>query len=118
MSLQNTYTRFLAAPKPDVLADSATIHYITTAVSVSGPEKIIRDLTRENLSQLKKRAEKVLSAVETGNTLVLEVETEIEFLTSGCNWLPGLDDNFIADQVVRFPVVRFPLFLLLPLELP
>ena len=105
MSLQRTYTTFLASPNANALANGVTFHYITTAISVNGPDQIIQQLNRENLSQLKKRVQKVLSSVETGNALVLEVETEIEFLTSGANWLPGLDDNFLADHIVRFPVV-------------
>lgn len=105
MSLEQVYTRFLAAPRAEALDPSATFHYITTAVSINGPDKIIGQLQRENLKQLKKRVEKVLAAVASGNSLVLEVETEIEFLTSGANWLPGLDDNFLADHIVRFPVV-------------
>jgi hypothetical protein len=107
MSLEQIYTRFLSTPNADVLDPSVTFHYITTAISVNGPEEIIKQLTRENLRQLKKRVQKPLSSIETDNSLVLEVETEIEFLTSGANWLPGLDDNFLADHIVRFPVVSF-----------
>lgn len=54
---------------------------------------------------LKKRMEKVLSAVETSDRLVLEVETELEFVKSGGNYLPAMDDNFLADQIVTFPIV-------------
>ena len=105
MSLENIYTRFLASPREDALHQSATFHYITTAISVNGPERIITQLGNENMKALKKRQEKVIASIETSNSLVLEVATEIEFLTSGCNWLPGLDDNFLADMIVRFPVV-------------
>jgi len=107
MSLQKIYTRFLAAPSVDQLDPAITFHYITTAVSVNGPDAIVKQLKRESLSQLKKRVEKVLASVETSDSLVLEIETEIEFLTSGANWLPGLDDNFLADHILRFPVVSF-----------
>lgn len=110
MSLEQIYTRFLAAPRRDALADSASIHYITTAVSLSGPDKIVAQLAKEQHdkgTQLKKRVEKPLATVQTGNSLVIEMDTEIEFLTSGANWLPGLDDNFLADHIVRFPVVRY-----------
>ncbi|KAI5819205.1 hypothetical protein BZA77DRAFT_242186 [Pyronema omphalodes] len=109
MSLEQIYTRFLAAPRRDALADSASIHYITTAVSLSGPDKIVAQLAKEQHdkgTQLKKRVEKPLATVQTGNSLVIEMDTEIEFLTSGANWLPGLDDNFLADHIVRFPVVH------------
>lgn len=106
MSLEQTYTRFLVAPNADVLDPAVTFHYITTAISVNGPQDIIRQLNQENQRQLKKRVQKPLASIETSNSLVLEVETEIEFLTSGANWLPGLDDNFLADHIVRFPVVH------------
>lgn len=105
MSLENIYTRFLATPREDVLDDNASFHYITTAISINGPDAIIAQLAKENLKALKKRQEKVINSFETGNQLLLEVATEIQFLTSGCNWLPGLDDNFLADMIVRFPVV-------------
>lgn len=110
MSLEQSYTRFLAAPRRDALADSASFHYITTAVSLNGPDKIVAQLAKEQHdkgTQLKKRVEKPLATVQTGNSLVIEMDTEIEFLTSGANWLPGLDDNFLADHIVRFPVVRY-----------
>lgn len=105
MSLQNTYTRFLASPRKEALALNPSIHYITTAIAVHGADEIIKQLNREHIT-LKKRKEKVLSSIETSDSLVVEVETEIEFLTSGANYLPGLDDNFLADHIVRFPMVH------------
>ena len=35
----------------------------------------------------------------------MDVEITIEFLTGGGAYLPGLDDNFVADRVVTFPMV-------------
>ena len=111
MSLQQIYTTFLASPRSNALDPSASIHYITTGASVNTADAILKQLTRENNRQLKKRVEKVIASIETQNSLVLEIETEIEFLTSGANYLPGLDDNFLADHVVAFPVVRFGFYL-------
>jgi hypothetical protein len=116
MSLKNIYLRFLAAPRKDVLVPDASIHYITTAIAVNGADEVLKQLHREHIT-LKKRKEAVLSSIETSDSLVLEIETEIEFLTSGANYLPGLDDNFLADHVVRFPMVNKYVLLLMLLFL-
>lgn len=104
MSLQQIYRKFVTAPSSDALDPSATIHYITTGKSIEAPDAIVKHLLREQ-KLLKKRVEKTLSSVETANTLVLEVETEIEFVENGGYFLPGLDETFIADQVANFPMV-------------
>ncbi|KAG0131293.1 hypothetical protein HOY82DRAFT_340796 [Tuber indicum] len=106
MSLQQTYSRFLASPSAEALSASPSMHYITTLITLNSAETIMKYLKREpNL--LKKRMEKVLSAVETSDRLVLEVETELELIKNGGNYLPAMDDNFLADQVVVFPIVHF-----------
>jgi hypothetical protein len=107
MSLQQTYTRFLSSPSADLLAPSASMHYVTTTATVNTADAIINHLKREH-TVLKKRGEKVLSAVETADSLVLEIETEIEFLRNGGSYLPAMDENFLADQVVFFPAVSSP----------
>lgn len=86
------------------------MHFITTLITVNSPEAITKYLSRES-GQLKKRVEKPLAAIENADSLVLEMETEMEFLSSGGNYLPALDDNFLADQVVMVPIVSFFLFL-------
>ncbi|CUS07708.1 unnamed protein product [Tuber aestivum] len=106
MSLQQTYSRFLASPSVEAFSASPSMHYITTLITLSSTETIMRYLKREP-SLLKKRVEKVLSAVETSDRLVLEVETELELVKNGGNYLPAMDDNFLADQVVAFPIVHF-----------
>jgi hypothetical protein len=104
MSLQQAYLRFLASPSAAALSSSPSMHFITTLVTVNSAESITKYLSRES-TQLKKRVEKPLSAIETADSLVLEMETEIEFLSSGGNYLPALDDNFLSDQVVMVPIV-------------
>ena len=106
MSVLNQYQRFLASPavNKNFLADNASIHYITSGVSVNSPDAIVKYLQVES-RQINKRIEKVISSVVTADSLVLEVETEFEFVTSGANYLPGLDDNFLADHVVLLPIV-------------
>lgn len=56
---------------------------------------------------LRRKKETVLSAIESHNAICLDVETTLEFFTGGGAYLPGLDDNFLADRVVTFPMVRF-----------
>jgi hypothetical protein len=105
MTLQSTFKQFLAAPNPTLLADKASLHYITTLVTFNTSSEIIKhlgSLTR----QLKKKEENFLDVVESENALAVEVETTIEFLTGGGAYLPGLDDNFLADRTVTFPIVR------------
>ncbi|KAI9782129.1 MAG: hypothetical protein M1839_005476 [Geoglossum umbratile] len=107
MSLQSIYTKFLTAPSVDVLAREATtsLHYIPTLTTIHEAQPILKHL-KAQVPQLKKREEKVLSATESKNGLVLEVETTLELLTSGGAYLPGLDDNFLADKVVTFPIIH------------
>lgn len=82
------------------------MHFITTLITVNSAEAITKYLSRES-AQLKKRVEKPLGVIESADSLVLEMETEMEFLCSGGNYLPALDDNFLADQVVMVPIVSF-----------
>ncbi|KAH0556078.1 hypothetical protein GP486_005984 [Trichoglossum hirsutum] len=107
MSLQSIYTKFLTAPSPAVLASESTtsLHYIPTLTSIHEAQPIVKHLSAQ-ARQLKKREEKVLSATEGQNSLVLEVETTLELLTGGGAYLPGLDDNFLADKVLTFPIIH------------
>lgn len=47
----------------------------------------------------------MLHCIESENEICLDVETTLEFVTGGGAYLPGLDDNFLADRVVTFPIV-------------
>jgi hypothetical protein len=107
MALQSAYKQFLAAPNPTSLAEDASIHYITTLVTYNGPNDILKHLKSQGIT-LKKKAENFLNVVESQDALVVEVETTIEFLTGGGAFLPNLDDNFLADRVVTFPIVSNP----------
>lgn len=106
MSLQSTYLRFLSSPKSSALVkDTAALHYITTGHSVSG-ESIVSHLSNQNHA-LEMKTEKVLAGFESMDSLALEVETVIAFKTGGGVYLPGLDDNFLADQSATFVLVGF-----------
>lgn len=104
MVLQTAYKQFLAAPNPTFLAEDASLHYITTLTTVNGASAIIKHLKGQD-HELKKREEKFLDVVEGPDSLAVETHTTIEFLTGGGSYLPSLDDNFLADRTVTFPVV-------------
>lgn len=109
MSLQSTYKQFLAAPNPSFLAENASLHYITTLVTLNGANEIAKHLKNQAL-ELKKKEEKFLDAVEGQNALAVEVHTTVEFLTGGGAYLPSLDDNFLADRIVTFPIIHIVTF--------
>ena len=104
MALQAAFKQFLASPNTSLLAHNASIHYITTLVTYNGSAEIVKHLNSQG-HQLKKKKEDFLDVVEGQNALAAEVETTIEFLTGGGAYLPALDDNFLADRTVTFPIV-------------
>lgn len=104
MALQSAYKQFLAGPSPALLGENASIHYVTTLITHNGSSEIIKHLTAQT-SQLNTKEENFLHAIESENAIAVEVETTIEFLTGGGAYLPGLDDNFLADRTVTFPIV-------------
>lgn len=114
MTLYDVYLRFLATPDPSALAENASLSYITTTTTVAGAADVVKHLTglRKHLNKTK---EDVLSVIEgrDGLRIALETETTLEFTVSGGPYLPGLDDNFVADRAVRLAVVR----LLIPLQM-
>ncbi len=104
MALQAVYQEFLSSPNSSVLAADASLYYVTTTTTVQGSTEIIKHIgtTRK---QVKKNKEAVLSAIESATSLALEVDTALEFLTSGGPYLPALDDNFLSDRKVYLPIV-------------
>lgn len=105
MSLSAKYQAFLASPSAGALADNASLHYITTLTSIHDAGAIMKHLAVQD-KLLKKTEQKVLSKIEGANGLSVDVETTIEFSSGGGAYLPGLDDNFVADRIVTFPMVR------------
>ncbi|KAF6836865.1 hypothetical protein CPLU01_03446 [Colletotrichum plurivorum] len=100
------YKQFLAAPSSSLLASNATLLYITTTTSYNGPTEIIKHLTTLR-NQVKKKKEEILDVVEGRDAVAAEIETSLEFVTSGGVYLPGLDDNFLADRTVHLPITHF-----------
>ena len=110
MALQRTYKQFLASPNVSLLADDASLHYITTLTSVHGAADIHKHLGRQT-HELKKKDEKFLSAIEDTKSLAVESQSTIEFVNGGGAYLPGLDDNFLADRTVQLAIVCSSLYL-------
>ncbi|RDA95927.1 hypothetical protein CP533_5810 [Ophiocordyceps camponoti-saundersi (nom. inval.)] len=100
-----TYKQFLAAPSTSLLADQATLHYVTTTTTFSGATEIVKHLSALQ-RQVQKKKQDVLSTIDGGHVVALEVDTELEFLTSGGVYLPGLDDNFLSDRTASLPIMH------------
>ena len=104
MTAQAAYKQFLAAPNLSLLAEDATLSYITTTTSFTGAADIIKHYaTLRNL--VKKKSEEIIDVIEAQNALWIEIATTLEFVTSGSVYLPGLDDNFFADVSVVIAIV-------------
>ena len=104
VSLKAIYQGYLANPTGPQLSDNASLNYITTLTSINSAAAIVKHHTAHQ-KVLKKKEEKILGHIESDDALCLDVETTLEFLTGGGAYLPGLDDNFLADRVVTFPMV-------------
>ncbi|KAK4240048.1 hypothetical protein C8A03DRAFT_42423 [Achaetomium macrosporum] len=109
MALQAAYKQFLAAPSSSALTEDASLHYTTTTSSFTGATEIIKHLGSVR-NKIKKKKEDALFAIENQHALALEVETTLEFITSGGPYLPGLDDNFLADRTVYIVVTHIVTF--------
>ncbi|GAP90512.1 hypothetical protein SAMD00023353_4500890 [Rosellinia necatrix] len=109
MALAAVYQRFLAAPNPSYLSEDATLNYITTTTTFRGASDIIQHLSSLR-KQINKKKENVLSLVHGQNAIAAEVETGLEFVTSGASYLPALDDNFLTDRTVYIPVMHIVTF--------
>lgn len=104
MGLHTVYERFLASPNPLNLAENATYQYVTTLTSFKQRDAIVKHLETQQKDVVKKKSEKVISAVEGLTSVAVIVDTTLEFLASGGAYLPGLD-SFIVDRTATLPVV-------------
>ncbi|OJD25984.1 hypothetical protein ACJ73_02635 [Blastomyces percursus] len=105
MSLKAVYERFLADPTAASLSADAALHYLSTTTTFSHPEPIVKHLVTQSRA-LRKKAEKIVHAVEGARSLCLDVETSLEFISGGGAYLLELDDNFLVDRVVTVPIVH------------
>jgi len=103
MTLQASYERYLAKPTAAAFSADAAIHYIPTLSTFVQPQNVLKHLELQN-QQLSVKTN-VLNVIEGTNALCLETETTIRFMLGGGSYLPGLDDNFLADRTVSLPIV-------------
>lgn len=104
MSLKTLYQSYLANPSAAALSDHASLNYIPTLTTINTAASIVKHNTAHQ-KVLKKREERIIDCIESSNAITLDVETTLEFMAGGGAYLPGLDDNFVADRVVSFPMV-------------
>ncbi|KAI0165976.1 hypothetical protein GGR57DRAFT_146115 [Xylariaceae sp. FL1272] len=109
MALAALYSQFLAAPDASKLADNASLNYITTTTALTGALNIVQHLAT-TARQVKKKKESPLSLVHGESAIALEMDTTLEFVTSGASYLPALDDNFLADRTVSLPILHLVTF--------
>ena len=105
-SLKVAYQSFLSQPGTAVLNEEASLNYITTLTTINSSAAIVKHFSALQ-KVLKKKEEKTLCVVEGENALCLEIDTTLEFLTGGGAYLPGLEENFLSDHIVNFPIVSF-----------
>lgn len=103
-SFKNIYESYLKSPSASALSDNATLNYITTLTTINTSAAIVRHHAAHQ-KVLQKKEEKVLSCIEGSDAICLDIETTLLFVTGGGAYLPGLDDNFLSDRVVTFPMV-------------
>lgn len=104
MGLLAVYERFLKAPSQSALAENATLQYVTTLTSYTKPNPIIVHLEDQQKKDVRKKSEKIISAVEGLTSVAVIVDTTLEIINSGGAYLPGLD-TFILDKTAILPVV-------------
>ena len=106
---RDNYNKFLTNPRnPDVaVATNVSLFYVPTTTSFEGKDAIITHLSRQS-GIVKKKAEQVINAIESYDSLILDIETTLEFVEGGGAYLPSLDDNFLADRIATFPTVKSP----------
>ncbi|KAE8346916.1 hypothetical protein BDV24DRAFT_174517 [Aspergillus arachidicola] len=109
MSLQDVYQRFLSDPRSASLASDVALIYITTTTRVDGAEAVVKHLARQD-HVLKRKSQQVIDTVEGLNSLSLDVDTTVEFVSGGGPYLPALDDNFLSDRIATFPTVHIVRF--------
>ena len=104
-SFKSVYQSFLASPNASALNNDASLNYITTLSTINSAAAILKHHAAHQ-KVLTKKEEKILSCIEGSDALCLDIETTLGFITGGGAYLPGLDDNFLADRVVTIPIVK------------
>ena len=105
MSLKAIYQEFLDSPNPLSLASNASLNYITTLTTFTEPGPIVKHLEVQNRMVVKKKAEKIIGAVVGHDSLSVDVETTLAFISGGGAYLPGMDGSFLVEKVTTLPMV-------------
>ena len=104
-SLKIIYQNYLSNPTLNALSDDVSLNYITTLTTINTAAAVIKHHAAHQ-KVLKKKEEKIMNCIQGADDACLDIEITLEFLTGGGAYLPGLDDNFVADRVVTFPMVN------------
>ncbi|BFZ62041.1 hypothetical protein YB2330_003120 [Saitoella coloradoensis] len=102
-SVEELYDKYKSKPQASLLAEDATLQYITSGVTVTGANAIItrRAKDRDEITV----TENVITKHIASDSIVFEVAATITF-TNGSGWLvPGIDDNFLFDKTIEIPLV-------------
>lgn len=104
MSLKDVYQQFLGDAKTVSLASDISLVYVPSTTRIDKPDAILNHFVKQS-KIVKKTSEQVLDTIEGPDSLCLDVETTVEFVSGGGAYLPSMDDAFLADQVATFPMV-------------
>ncbi|KAJ6015340.1 hypothetical protein N7540_009931 [Penicillium herquei] len=99
------YRKFLVNPKSAKVAANVSLFYVASTTKFQGSDSVITHLSRQS-GIVKKKSEQIINAIESSDSLVLDIETTLEFLEGGGAYLPSFDDNFLADRVVTIPTLH------------
>ncbi|KAJ5936237.1 hypothetical protein N7454_005535 [Penicillium verhagenii] len=99
------YRKFLANPRSAKVAANLALIYVPSTTRFDGSDSVLTHLTKQT-TIVKKNAENIINAIEASDSLVLDVETTLEFVEGGGAYLPSLSDNFLADRVVTIPTLH------------
>jgi len=102
--MAETYLSFIRSPNVSALAAGASLHYITTTTSINEGDAIVKHLQAQD-KVVKKKSETILSSMASSDGIVVETETELEFVRGGGAFLPNMDDNMLTDSLVTVPIV-------------
>ncbi|KAJ5708484.1 hypothetical protein N7488_008285 [Penicillium malachiteum] len=99
------YRKFLANPRSAKVAANVSLLYVASTTKFEGSDSVLTHLSRQS-GIVKKKSEQIINAIESSDSLVLDIETTLEFLEGGGAYLPSFDDNFLADRVVTIPTLH------------
>ncbi|KAJ5719907.1 hypothetical protein N7493_006785 [Penicillium malachiteum] len=99
------YRKFLANPRSAKVATNVSLLYVASTTKFEGSDSVLTHLSRQS-GIVKKKSEQIINAIESSDSLVLDIETTLEFLEGGGAYLPSFDDNFLADRVVTIPTLH------------